>query len=89
MINSKFILMYHVREFEVTNNKVEVDHEVQPSLSSEGSDAGLSPRLGSDMRESFLFFGRRYGRQILLDRVPLGWTDEFDPRECEVSMDLH
>ena len=46
--------MYHVREFEVTNNKVEVDHEVQPSLSSEGSDAGLSPWLGSDMRESFL-----------------------------------
>ena len=63
--------MYHVREFEVTNNKVEVDHEVQSSLSSEGGDAGLSPELGSDMRESFLL-GRRYGRQILPDRIPLG-----------------
>ena len=70
MINSKFILMCHVREFEVTNNKVEVDHEVQPSLSPEGGDAGLSPELGSDMRESFL--SRRYGRQILPDRIPLG-----------------
>ena len=54
MINSKIILMYHMREFEVTNNKVEVNHEVQPSLSSEGGDTGLSPVLGSDMRESFL-----------------------------------
>ena len=44
--------MYHVREFEVTNNKVEVDHEVQPSLSSTGSDAGLSPVLRPDARES-------------------------------------
>ena len=52
MINSKFILMYHVREFEVTNNKVEVVHEVQPSLSSEGGDTGLSPVLRSDTRES-------------------------------------
>ena len=60
--------MYHVREFEVTNNKVEVDHEVQPSLSSEGGDAGLSPVLRSDMRESF---GRRYGRQILPDCIHL------------------
>ena len=66
MINSKFILMYHVREFELTNNKVEVDHEVQPSLSLEGSDAGLSPVLRPDTRESS---GKGCGRQILPDHI--------------------
>ena len=59
-------LMYHVREFEVTNNQVEVDHEVQPSLSSEGSDAGPSPVVRSDTRDSS---GKGYGRKILPDHI--------------------
>ena len=41
-----------MREFKVTNHKVEVDHEVQPSSFSTGSDAGLSPELRPDARES-------------------------------------